>query len=221
MTNQQKSILALPVNVLRRCPDSTVQGLMDIVNTGYHKQVVKYNIVQTPRIHELGTFFSDLGLDIDDCLMYLMVDDVAGVSSEIDQDDCISVSQYKLYNISQPLPLLFTQENVKSTLAYRPLPQEKYPNSYEMTGFTSSGKGCGLETFNNTLAHFKQRYNQCEKLVIKVIIEHELVTYYERKMGFVELSRALQKRCDLQSSGFEDSFMVTQDFNVASMEKVL
>lgn len=221
MTNQQMSILAIPVAALTQCPDSTVQGLMDIVNAGYDKQVVKYNIVQTPRIHELGTFFSDLGLDIDGCIMYLMVEDVAAVSPEIDAEKFSTVGQYKLYEIPTPLPLTFTQTNVKSTLAYRPLPQEKYPNSYEMTGFTSSGKGCGLQTFNNTLGHFRQRCTGCEKLVIKVIVEHELVTYYERKMGFVELSRTLQKKSELQSSGFEDSFMVSQDFHVASMEKVL
>ncbi|CAB4255447.1 similar to Saccharomyces cerevisiae YEL072W RMD6 Protein required for sporulation [Maudiozyma barnettii] len=219
MTNPQRSILAIPVNLLRECPANTIMDLMTIVNNGYDKQVVKYGIVQTPRIHEVTTFFGDLGIDIDDCILYVMVDDVNDVVPGLLSSG--TVGGYKWYDIKEILPFKFSTENVKSTLAYRPLPQDKYSDSYEITGFTSFGKGCGLKTFEHTLSDFKQRYNDCKKLVIKVIVEHELVSYYEQKLGFVELDRVLQKKSELQSSGFEESFMVSRDFHVSSMVRTI
>ncbi|SMN21617.1 similar to Saccharomyces cerevisiae YEL072W RMD6 Protein required for sporulation [Maudiozyma saulgeensis] len=219
MTSPQRSILAIPVNLLKKCPQRTIMDLMEIVNNGYDKQVVKYGIVQTPRIHEVNTFFGDLGLDIDDCIMYIMVDNVNDVMEGLISTG--NVDGYEWYDIKETLPFKFSTDNVKSTLAYRPLPQDKYPNSYEITGFTSFGKGCGLKTFEITLSDFKRRFNNCKKLIIKVIVEHELVSYYEKKLGFVELDRVLQKKSELQSSGFEESFMVSRDFHVSSMVRTI
>lgn len=219
MTNSQRSIISIPIEILQQCPEETISDLMKIVNNGYHKQVTKYNIVQTPRIHEVSTFFSDLGLDIPKCQLYMMVDNIDAVSSGLISRD--TVGTYLLYEVREVAKYRFDESNVLSTLAYRPLPQKKYPDSYEITGFTSFGKGCGLATFNSTLSHFQNMCTDCKKLVIKVIVEHELVSYYEQKLGFVEFDRILQKRSELKDSGFEDSFMVSQDFHVSSMERVL
>ena len=213
MTNSQRGIISIPIEILQGCRKETINDLMKIVNNGYHKQVTKYNIVQTPRIHHSTTFFSDLGLDIPKCHLYMMIEGIDSVTLGLVPQG--TVGSYPLYEINEIAKFKFDEKNVLSTLAYRPLPQKKYPDSYEITGFTSFGKGCGLETFNSTLSHFQKMRSDCKKLVIKVIVEHELVSYYEQKLGFVEFDRILQKKSELKDSGFEDSFMVSQDFHVS------
>lgn len=219
MTDSQRGIISIPIEILQQCPEETIRNLMNIVNKGYDQQVVKYNIVQTPRIHSVSTFFSDLGFEKPQCYLYLMVQNMDDNTAGIIPTG--TVGSYPLYEVSHPADFRFDEENILSTLGYRPLPQEKYPDSFEVTGFTSVGRGCGLQTFDSTLSHFKDRHTDCKKLIVKVIVEHELVTYYEKKLGFVEFDRILQKKDELKGTGFEDTFVASQDFHVSSMERVL
>lgn len=219
MTVSKRSILSIPIPVLRACPESTIADLREVVNDGYDKQVVKYNIVQTPRVHFISTFFANLGLTDDRCLLYVMIDSVEDIGGS--PEYITELGDYKLYDIKESAAYNFSRENVKATLAYRPWPKDQYPGSFEITGYTSFDKGCGLQLFNSTLSTFKKTYIDCEKIVIKVIYEHDLVPYYEKKLNFVEIGRSLVKKSETKEAGFEDFFTVGRDIHVCTMERVI
>ncbi|CCD24390.1 Rmd6p NDAI_0D00760 [Naumovozyma dairenensis CBS 421] len=215
MTQSKSKIIVLPTPSLKTCPVSTIQQLVDIINKGYEKPMIKYNLVQTQRIRGPAVFFQELALADDRSLLYLTVKDTEEVSGALQEDT--TIGDYEFFTIKSNESYNFTPDNVQATIAYRPNPQDDAPNTFEVTAFTSFIRNGGLDIFNATLPHFKKIDQKCDRLLVKVIADHELVPYYENKLDFIETHRVLVPKSQLEKSGFHDTFRVSRDFHVASM----
>lgn len=217
MTQGQESILVFPIELLKNCTHGTFEELMIMINKAYERQITNYGVVTQQRITSPDSFFHDLELTDDKCIFYVMVKDVEAVNGKFEQ--FANTDGYKWYNLVASGDLKFSLDNVKASIAYRPFPSEKHPNDYEISGFTSYAKGCGIEICNITIPYFKKHIPTCDRLVAKVIVEHELVPYYINKLDFVEQYRTLFKKDEIHKTGFHEGFSVSRDFSIATLTR--
>lgn len=77
--------------------------------------------------------------------------------------------------------LKFFSNSIDAYIVYRPLPSEEYLNDYEISDFTFYTNGCSIEICNVTTSHLKKHIPTCDRLVAKVITQHDLVSYYINK----------------------------------------
>lgn len=223
MTSPNYIITVLPISILKISSKETINSLYKILNKGYEKPTLEYKIVLNPRIKFPEVFFEDLGFleKQEKCYFYVMVNKDLERSTQFSktfrQLKFQTNDNLKWYTSSSAdLDFYFPIENVLATVGFKYLEETRY----EVTGFTSFGKGCGIDIFEESLAHFKKEIS-CSNLVAKVIMEHNLVGYYESKLGFREVKRLLIKKDELLSSGFEHGFLCTQDFHISILERQL
>lgn len=183
----------------------------------------KYQLVQCLRIHSPASFFDDLGLKSPQCTLYVMVKDIEnllpGGSSSPTLSYIDTIDEFKFYTITEPDTFHFAEDNVLATVSYKPISESG--DCYEATSFTAFAKRCGINIFNASLKHSKDGHLNCNRLIVHVIVEHDLVPYYQDKLHFEEVERGLIKRKDLQSLGFQEGFVAARDFHVSTMERLL
>lgn len=220
------NIVILPVEILKNSSKDTKYSLYTTINRGYDVPRLKYGIVVSARVHSLETLFSDLGFDknIEKSSFYLLLNDPAlayptfyenfeQVKGETNED--LSLPTYYIPKF-QFLTDAFNSEHVLATIGYKPNNKE----SYEITGFTSMGNGCGIKLFNSSVIHM-MRFHKCKRLVADIIMEHDLLGYYEKKLGFVEVQRFKVLKEEHQPKVFDDKVECTKDFHVIKMIKDL
>lgn len=226
MTNDPYSVIILPVTVLAQSSNATKSSILEVINRGYDKPRFKYQIILNPRIKSIDVFFSDLGFDKDqeECSLYLLVKDKDELIPNFDdlfetlnvkEANYIGTTSYyypKVDKLVEP----FSTSNLLATIGYKPTDK----GIFEITGFTSFAKGCGVNLFNYSVAHIQREF-YVRKLLANVVLEHDLVEYYERKLGFKETDRVLFKKGDKSSAGFENNIEVSKDFHIARLEKLL
>ncbi|CAB4254286.1 similar to Saccharomyces cerevisiae YEL072W RMD6 Protein required for sporulation [Maudiozyma barnettii] len=217
------NIIVLPIEQLENFSEDAIADLTYVVNEGYRKQIVKYGIVVNPRIHDNDSFFTDLSLKPKTCLVYIMIKDVQDVGGPLRIIDTEENADFILYEINETYikDYRFHMENVMATIAYRPFPYEVNAQAYEVTAFCSFTKRGGIYIFQGTKPDFIKRFPNCNEFIVRVIVEHDLVPYYETKLNFTEFRRT-HVSCDkLEESGFFSSFKTNQDFHIADMRQQL
>lgn len=226
MTKNVHSVIFLPIKVLLRATDQTKQSVFEVINRGYDIPRFKYGIILSSRLKSVNHLFSDLGFDKNEenCFMYLLVKDVDLALpnfhhsfrkiEEVSTDHLPVYYSPKFDAIDTPLDI----SRVLATIAYKPNGNDRY----EITAFTSSAKGCGIKLYNYSILHMQaQTHLSCKRLLAHVVMEHDLVGYYEKKLGFKEIDRFLFKNDEENSSGFKDDILISQDFHVVELEKWL
>lgn len=226
MTNDPYSVIILPVKVLVRSSDATKLSILEVINRAYDKPRLKYQIILSPRIKSIDVFFNDLGFDKDQdkCSLYLLFKDKnESIPHFDDLFETLNVRQANyIDNTSYYYPKVdrlfepFNGNSLLATIGYKPIDK----GIFEITGFTSFAKGCGVNLFNFSVAHIQDQF-YVHKLLANVVLEHDLVDYYERKLGFEERDRVLFKKTDKSSAGFENNIEVSRDFHIAKLEKLL
>ncbi|SMN19006.1 similar to Saccharomyces cerevisiae YEL072W RMD6 Protein required for sporulation [Maudiozyma saulgeensis] len=215
------NIIVLPIEQLTKFSQDAITDLTYIVNEGYKKQIIKYGIVVNPRIHDNESFFIDLSLKPNTCLVYIMIKDINKIGGPINIIN--ETEDFKLYEINENYieKYRFPMDNIMATVAYRPLPYDQNENAYEVTAFCSFVKRGGIDIFNGTKTNFIKRFPNCNELIVRVIVEHNLVPYYEQKLQFTEFHRN-HIACDrLQESGFQKHFKTNRDFHIADMRQYI
>lgn len=216
-----KNIIILPIEQLIQFSSEAVNDLTYIINEGYNKQIIKYGIVVSPRIDSSKSFFSDLSLRPHTCLFYIMIDDITKIGGPLRLVQEIG-NNTTLYEIDSPngyASYRFPMENIMATVAYRPMPYSENANAYEVTAFCSFAKHAGIDIYESTKTNFKKHYPHCNELIVRVIVEHDLVSYYHDRLGFTEYNRTLIHCNRLLESGFQPTFKTNSDFNVADMRQ--
>ncbi|CAI4037143.1 hypothetical protein SMKI_02G0050 [Saccharomyces mikatae IFO 1815] len=220
------NIVILPVKVLKNSSRNTKYSLYTTINRGYDVPRFKYGIIVSPRVHSLETLFNDLGFDknIERSLFYLLLNDPVlaypNFYENFEQFRCEANEDLPLRTYYIPkfqfLAYAFDSEHVLATIGYKPNNKE----SYEITGFTSMGNGCDIKLFNYSVVHM-MRFHKCKRLVADIIMEHDLLGYYEKKLGFVEMQRFKVLKEKNQPKLFDDQVECTKDFHVIKMIKEL
>ena len=220
------NIVILPVEILKKSSKDTKYSLYRTINRGYDVPRLKYGIIVSPRVHSLETLFSDLGFDknIEKSSLYLLLNDPTlaypnfhehfeQLKGETNKD--LSLPTYYIPKV-QFLTEAFDSEHTLATIGYKPNNKE----SYEITGFTSMGNGYGIKLFNYSVIHM-MRSHKCKRVVADIIMEHDLLGYYEKKLGFVEVQRFKVLKEQHQVKVFDDKVDFTKDFHVIKMIKEL
>lgn len=224
MSKEPYSIIILPINIIRNSTNVLKESIFELINRGYDKPRFRYNIILTPRIKSVDVLFSDLGFqeDEDKCIIYLLVTDRERSKLVPNFDECFektsdccnshAVTFYKPRGEKLHHPL--TIGHVLATIGYKPVEED----TFEITAFTSFAKGCGKLLANYSILDLQKRFHLL-KLRANVIVEHDLVGYYETVLGFEEIDRF---RFDLEhSAGFESGIETSTDFHIATLEKVI
>ena len=220
MSTNKNIVIALPIERLLACSGLTAGDLTKVVNAGYHQAIERFHIVVNPRVSSESSFFSDLSLKPETCIFYVMVKDKAAVGPDLTLLE--SGTDFELYGLGPDYTdYRFELANVKATVAYRPLPYDQNPRAYEVTAFSSFVPHGGIDIFNYTLAHFRSKYPACDELIVRVIVEHKLVSYYNSKLGFEEYNRVKIYKDRLLESGFQPSFKTNSDFHIADMRRYI
>ncbi|CCF58599.1 hypothetical protein KAFR_0E04490 [Kazachstania africana CBS 2517] len=219
MTSAENSIIVISGPVLQKCSDGTLRALTAILNKGYDLPRYKFNAVQSDRVQDHESFCHDFGLDEEGTMLYLLVNDIKDISSELKLIG--TTGSYPLYSSDVPGHYNFSFENVLATIAYKTFPASEIPNSFEVTAFTSFGKGCGIEIANATIEHFKKVHPSCDSLIAKVITNHDLVPYYEKKLNYIELDRITVPKKETVKAKFHDSFKIACDIQVATLKRMI
>ncbi|CCH62674.1 hypothetical protein TBLA_0H03930 [Henningerozyma blattae CBS 6284] len=200
-------------------------------------QTNKYNLILNTRIKGPDVFFRDLGFNKnqDKSVLYLLVTDEFFNSPEVNAsfekiqipknpvaENCISYStNYYLMNFGSPLDIEIPLNIVLSTIGFKPFKHEQVKEedkAFELTSYTSFGKGYGILGFNQTLLHLNYFLN-CETLIAECFVPHNLVGYYESKLGFKEFDRTMVYKDRPKESGFGQEFVFTRDFEVATLKR--
>lgn len=220
MTDTKSTVVALPIEQLLKCSSETAGDLTKIVNAGYHQAIERFHIVVNPRVSSASSFFTDLSLKPQTCIFYVMVKSKDAVGPNLKLLE--AGDDFELYGLDDNYPgYRFILDNVKATVAYRPLPYEKNQQAYEVTAFSSFVPRGGIDIFNYTLADFRATYPDCDELIVRVIVEHNLVSYYHEKLGFDEYNRVKIFQDRLLESGFQPSFKTNSDFHIADMRRYI
>ncbi|KAG0670454.1 hypothetical protein C6P45_002358 [Maudiozyma exigua] len=216
-----KNIVVLPIEQLVQFSADAISDLTYIINEGYRKQIVKYGIVVNPRIDSPDSFFIDLSLKPKTCLFYIMIDDITKIGGPLKliQENEHHTRLYEIDSSGRYEDYRFPMENTRATVAYRPLPYSENINAYEVTAFCSFAKHAGIDIYESTKPDFGTRFPTCNELIIRVIVEHDLVSYYHDKLGFTEYNRTLIRHDKLLESGFQRTFKTNADFNIADMRQ--
>lgn len=222
MLSDSYDVIVLPVKTLWNSTDAVKSCLFKLINQGYDKVRYKYQIILTPRIKSPELLFDDLGFQVEDerCLLYLLVrrDESSHFVAHFNET-FVRLRGPVASNIAfyQPcverLTFGFDMSRILAIIGYKPASE----STFEMTGFTSLAKNCGALLAKNSLLHLKERFRP-EKLIAHVVVDHELVGYYEKILGFTETSRFM---FDVDSRNFEQSIKVSRNFHVARLEKLL
>lgn len=225
MTVTTENILILPLYHLNNASSRTIVSLTEIINIGYSK-ANQYGLILNLRIKSSDVFFKDLGFskNQDKSVLYLYVDDKAiddsSVSenfSKIEVPGSEANTNYYLPDLSKQLDCVFQLEHTKATIGFKPYKGE---NTYELTSYSSFGRGNGSKGFDKTLPHLKHSL-KCETLIAECFVPHNLVGYYEKKLGFKEIDRNWILKDKLASYGFEEGFECTRDFEIATLTRPL
>ena len=216
----KSSVIVLPTERLLKCSSETISDLASVVNAGYHPVIEKFNVVLSNRITSVPLFFSDLCLEPETCLMYVMVKDTDNVGPDLKLLE--SGDDFELYTLGDNYSgYRFKVENVSATIAFHPMPYEKNQHAYEITAFSSFVPHGGIDIFNHTVSNFSSTFPSCNELVARVIVEHNLVSYYNQKLDFEEYNRVKINKDRLHESGFFDSFKTQSDFHIADMRRYI
>lgn len=215
------NVIIIPAEVLFKSSDAVKRSLMEVINLGYDKVRYKYNVILTPRIKSVETFFSDLGFQDNGyrCFLYFLVRKGKAFQlisnfhesfERVCQPAIRGIDFYKpgVESLNFEVPF----QNISAVIGYKPTSE----STFEITGFTSVARGCGSLLANLSLLHLKEQFHP-SKLVANVIVDHELVGYYEEVLGFTETSRSLFDVDNRQ--GFEESLVASKNFSIAKLEK--
>lgn len=223
MSFNSYGVILLPVKILWNSTDAVRGCLYEVINRGYDKARYKYQIILTPRISSLEMFFSDLGFQVDSdrCFLYLLSrkEELPYLVADFyDTFEKICLPAVDGITFYQPcvehLSSAFDASRILAIIGYKPASE----TTFEITGFTSLAKNCGALLANNSLLHLKEHFSP-EKLVAHVVVDHELVGYYENVLGFREIGRFLFDVDGRRS--FEQGIKVSRNFHIAKLEKVL
>ncbi|CCE63387.1 hypothetical protein TPHA_0E02970 [Tetrapisispora phaffii CBS 4417] len=223
MTQSESLVIVLPVTQLKKSSPNTIYSLFSIVNKGYEKPTNEYKIVLNKRIESPDLFFEDLGFSKchERAFFYVLVDssllnNPQFASSFKKVQATSNYFEYSYTDNEQSLNFGFPFDQVLATVGYKPISN----GSFEITGYTSFGKGCGVELFNKSLFHLTTQVN-VTTLIAMVIVEHNLVGYYEKKLGFTEIERIIVKKTDPKSSGFQGNFKCAKDIHISHLQKAI
>lgn len=218
----KKNIVILPIEQLVQFSSDAINDLTYIINEGYKKQIIKYGIVVNPRIESPNSFFTDLSLKPNTCLFYIMINDITEIGGRLKLvRESYGTKIYEIDSSSGFTSYRFPMDNTMATVAYRPLPYSENADAYEVTAFCSFATHAGIDIYDSTKPDFKARFPSCDELIVRVIVEHDLVSYYHNKLGFTEYNRTLI-HCDrLLESGFQPTFKTNTDFHIADMRQTV
>lgn len=213
-------ILILPASDIIKATPRTLINLTKILNDGF-AQAHRHNLLTGDRVSDPKYFVRDFGFakESEKCVLYLYVAaealDDPQLSKYFKKLEVPDVdTKYYLVDSTQQLDCIFPQDLVKSTIGYKPFEGD---DIYEMTAYTSFAKGAGPKIFNLTVPRVKQVL-ACRQVIAQCFVPHNLVGYYEKKLGFTELYRIKYKKDD---TPFPDTLKFTKDFEYSSLGKYI
>ncbi|ODV60489.1 Rmd6p ASCRUDRAFT_70991 [Ascoidea rubescens DSM 1968] len=241
-------LLKFPSSLLKGFSKGSVnfrENLTALINRAYNKPRLRYNIILTERIKHHDDILLDLGLDksSSNCYIYclLVPRDWLGFTS----DELIERFQKSTTTNSTQTVLIehesefrFNKEindRVVGIIGIKPFQDldqtslsnvygESYSNMLELTSFCSFKSKTGPLLFNlmknDIHLSFPQNF---KKIVAIVIVEHNLVFYYEKILNFIKIDNSIVK-IKLKSGQsteknvlLEGGIKATRDFHLQSL----
>ncbi|SCV99559.1 LAFE_0A05842g1_1 [Lachancea fermentati] len=220
-TNKKQSILVLPADVLAQSDQSIISSIVDFINRGYDRNRSKYNLILSQRIKNSESFFTDLGFDKNQhqSHLFLMIDDWTLITTHFHElfveFSSKSEPSRVWYTPIKPLPENISFSSAIASIGFKPVCNE--PGCFEVTGFTSCKPGAGKDLLQATAKYYNVDLG-ARRLVAVVIVEHDLLKYYQEIHGFQEVERQLIEK-DSVSETLEDGVVARSDFTLAKLVK--
>ena len=217
------SLVVLTGTDLQKCDKSIILALFNVINTAYHRNNVKFNIMKNDRIKDVSLFLSDIGFDknADNCVLIVYFEGPVANAHAFDVGVFEGIQVYTPKRSVKSIPPFSANNNILGTVGFKPHHEYADGEHFEVTSFTSLKPKLGTvllplcENYFATLFKVKQ-------YIAEVVVEHDLVPYYTEKHNYVETKRFfVPKDYDPVTTGLEPGieaepfFMATmiKDFN--------
>lgn len=186
------SFVVLMGTDLKKCSFATMNALYNVVNDGYYRNNIKFNILKSKRVSSVDNFSADLGFHSHPELSALFVY-FEGDLLDASAFDLREFEGYKWYTSRKDISMLpdfITQNTIFGTVGYKP--HHHYPDNkhFEVTAFTSFKPNVGTFILPITEKYFATLF-QVKQYIVEILVEHNLVSYYGVKHNYIETGRTL------------------------------
>lgn len=218
----EMKILVLKADQLACSPKDVLSSLAEILNEGYNGPRFKYNVVLTPRISNPDVLVTELGMreHAGRSLLFVAIRPEHCLTYDTTVKSVAGLEWHTPTATTFDTPL--ERDHVLGMIGYHPYEPASNAAHYEITAFVSFARGLGRTLARETMkycASIPGTLGTITAFVARVIVQHELVSYYD-SLGFQEVDRVTVFKTPPpgdDSTRLESTLQSACDFDLAIM----
>ncbi|KAL6949899.1 hypothetical protein ACO0QE_000566 [Hanseniaspora vineae] len=218
--SQEGALVVLTGTDLQKCDKSIILTLFNVINTAYHRNNVKFNIMKNDRIKDVSVFLSDIGFDknSDNCVLIVYFEGPVANAHAFDVNTFEGHQFYTPKSSVEVIPAFTENDTILGTVGFKPHHDYADGEHFEVTSFTSLKPKLGTTLLPLCERYFAKMF-KVKQYIAEVVVEHDLVPYYTEKHNYVETKRFfVPKDYDPVTTGLEPG-IEAEPFFMATMIK--